>query len=91
MLFRSHYPYADEWYRMADEEGFLIIDEVPAVGMMRSIANFLAAGKGEAVGFFDGCADIPLLQKNHLNAITEMITRDKNHPSVIAWMQCLLR
>ena len=81
----SHYPYADEWYRMADEEGFLIIDEVPAVGMMRSIANFLTAGRGEAKGFFAACPDAEELGKNHLAAIEEVIARDKNHPSVIAW------
>ena len=81
----SHYPYSDEWYRMADEEGFLIIDEVPAVGMMRSIANFLTAGRGEARGFFADCPDVQKLTENHKTALEEMIRRDKNHPSVIAW------
>lgn len=49
----SHYPYAEEIYQMADEEGFLIIDEVPAVGFMQSTANFLAAnqGNGRQQGF----------------------------------------
>ena len=42
----SHYPYAEEIYQMADEEGFLIIDEVPAVGFLQSTANFLAANQG---------------------------------------------
>ena len=81
----SHYPYADEWYRLADEEGFLIIDEVPAVGMMRSLVNFLDAGKGESRGFFGDCPDVKTLSENHLTALKEMIARDKNHPSVIAW------
>jgi beta-glucuronidase len=81
----SHYPYAEEWYRMADEEGFLIIDEVPGVGMMRSIANFLASGAGKSNGFFGDCPDVNLLLKNHNAAVEEMIKRDKNHPSVIAW------
>ncbi len=81
----SHYPYADEWYRMADQEGFLIIDEVPGVGLMRSFANFAAAGAGKSNGFFGDCPDVDLLQKNHRAAIEEMIRRDKNHPSVIAW------
>ena len=44
----SHYPYAEEIYQMADEEGFLIIDEVPAVGFMQSTANFLAANQATA-------------------------------------------
>ena len=81
----SHYPYSDEWYQLADEEGFLIIDEVPAVGMMRSIANFLTAGRGEARGFFADCPDVNQLSENHGNALSEMIMRDKNHPSVVAW------
>ena len=81
----SHYPYAEEWYQMADQEGFLIIDEVPGVGMMRSFANFAAAGAGKSNGFFGDCPDVALLQKNHRAALEEMIQRDKNHPSVIAW------
>jgi len=31
----SHYPYADEFYTMADREGIVIIDETPAVGMRK--------------------------------------------------------
>lgn len=80
----SHYPYAEEWYQMADEEGFLIIDEVPAVGMMRSLVNFAAAGSGKYTYFFEA-PTVPTLKKAHLQALEEMIARDKNHPSVIAW------
>lgn len=80
----SHYPYADEWYRMADEEGFLIIDEVPAVGMMRSTHNFVDAGTGKYTYFFE-TPTVPKLKKNHLQQVGEMIARDKNHPSVIAF------
>ena len=67
----SYYPYAEEWYRMADEEAFLIIDEVPGVGMMRSIANFLASGAGESNGFFGGCPDVNLLLSNHKAVVEE--------------------
>ena len=81
----SHYPYAEEWYQMADQEGFLIIDEAPGVGLMRSFANFAAAGAGKSNGFFGDCPDVELLQRNHRAAVEEMIRRDKNHPSVIAW------
>jgi len=80
----SHYPYAEEWYQFADEEGFLIIDEVPAVGMMRSTRNFADAGTGKFTRFFE-TPTVPNLLKNHLQAVEEMIVRDKNHPSVIAW------
>ena len=80
----SHYPYAEEWYQFADEEGFLIIDEVPAVGMMRSTRNFVAAGSGNYTYFFEALT-VPELLKSHIADTEEMITRDKNHPSVIAW------
>lgn len=82
----SHYPYAEELYQMADKEGFLIIDEVPAVGFMESTMNFLAAnqGTGKKVGYFEKDTTPQLLQ-NHKDALTDMITRDKNHASVIAW------
>ena len=82
----SHYPYAEELYQMADEEGFLIIDEVPAVGFMESTMNFLAAnqGNGKKVGWFEK-ETTPQLLANHKDALTDMIGRDKNHASVIAW------
>nr|WP_305182548.1 beta-glucuronidase [uncultured Schaedlerella sp.] len=80
----SHYPYAEEWYQMADEEGFLVIDEVPAVGMMRSLYNFADAGTGKFTYFFEALT-IPELKKNHMKQIEEMIMRDKNHPSVFAF------
>ena len=82
----SHYPYAEELYQMADEEGFLIIDEVPAVGFMESTVNFLAAnqGNGKKVGWFEK-ETTPQLLENHKAALSDMINRDKNHASVIAW------
>lgn len=80
----SHYPYAEEWYQYADRYGFLIIDEVPAVGLVRSTHNFIQAINGHFTRFFQQ-STIPTLKKVHENEISEMIRRDKNHPSVIAW------
>lgn len=80
----SHYPYSEEIYQMADREGFLIIDEVPAVGLFESLMNFAEASTGKQTAFFEK-ETTPQLLKNHLRAVEEMITRDKNHPSVIAW------
>lgn len=80
----SHYPYSEGIYQMADREGFLIIDEVPAVGMFQSLMNFMEASTGKQTAFFEK-ETTPVLLKAHLRAIEEMITRDKNHPSVIAW------
>ena len=36
----AHYPYSEEMMRLSDRMGFLVIDEVPAVGLF---ANFTAA------------------------------------------------
>ena len=80
----SHYPYSEEIYQMADREGFLIIDEVPAVGMFQSLMNFMEASTGKQTAFFEK-ETTPVLLKAYLRAIEEMIRRDKNHPSVIAW------
>ena len=80
----AHYPYSEEIYQMADREGFLIIDEVAAVGMFESLMNFMEASTGKKTAFFEKEAT-PVLLMAHKRAIEEMITRDKNHPSVIAW------
>ena len=63
----SHYPYADEFYEMADRYGIAIIDEAPAVG------------QGKAQYFSQQALD------HHKQVVTEMIRRDRNHPSVVMW------
>lgn len=80
----SHYPYSEEIYQMADAEGFLIIDEVQAVGCFPSMMNFVDAVGGKKTAFF-AKDTTPKLLEHHKNSIEEMIRRDKNHPSVIAW------
>lgn len=60
----SHYPYADEIMDQADEQGIVVIDECPAVGLQSFTTS--------------------LLQK-HQNVVRELIHRDKNRPSVVAW------
>jgi beta-glucuronidase len=69
---------------MADREGFLVIDEIAAVGMMTSTLNFMDAASGKPTAFFQQ-ETIPQLLQNHLIAIEELICRDKNHACVIAW------
>lgn len=80
----SHYPYSEEIYQMADREGFLIIDEVSAVGLFASMMNFMEASTGKNTAFFEK-ETTPILLKAHLKALEEMIARDKNHPCVVAW------
>lgn len=80
----SHYPYSEEIYQQADREGFLVIDEVPAVGLFESLMNFMDATSGKRTAFFEKDTT-PILLKAHKKALEEMITRDKNHPCVFAW------
>jgi beta-glucuronidase len=63
----THYPYSEQMLDLADELGFLVIDETPAVGLY----------------FRDGGLErrTALCQQY----LQEMISRDKNHPSVILW------
>lgn len=83
----AHYPYSEEVYQLADREGILVIDETPAVGLMASTINFFDATQGPQTHFFER-ETTPQLLKNHLDALEDLITRDKNHACVIAW--CLL-
>lgn len=81
----SHYPYAEEELYEADREGFFVIDEVAAVGMLISTTNFDAATKqSTTVTIFD----MPGIERTlevHKQALRELIERDKNHASVCAW------
>jgi beta-glucuronidase len=63
----SHYPYAEEFYHMADRYGIAIIGEAPAVGL----------GNNQFVS--------QVTLDHHKQVITEMINRDRNHPSVLMW------
>ena len=80
----SHYPYSEEFYQMADREGFLVIDEVAAVGMYETAMNPSEASTGQSHMFFDRDS-IPQLLENHLKTLEELIQRDKNYACVFAW------
>ena len=77
----SHYPYAEEVLDYADRQGVLVIAEAPAVGLHLSLGDMGDPGARtfgpDAVGERAAAA--------HLAAVRELISRDRNHPSVIAW------
>ena len=82
----SHYPYSEEIYQLADREGFLVIDELPAVGMLVSTRNAVDAATGAKVEpFFEKEIVQTVTIERHLSQLGEMITRDKNHACVVAW------
>ena len=65
----SHYPYSEEEMNLADRQGMLIIDEIPAVSMQ----------------FADGDEAIQTRLTTARRMLEELVARDKNHPSVILW------
>ncbi|MGL5415153.1 MAG: beta-glucuronidase [Clostridium sp.] len=77
----SHYPYSEELMRLADREGIVIIDEVPAVGLH---LNFMATNFGGDQPKRNTWKEIKTYEA-HEKVIEELIERDKNHPSVVMW------
>lgn len=68
----AHYPQAERWYELCDKYGIYVVDE----------ANI------ESHGLYYGersLAKKPLWEKAHVERMTRMVERDKNHPSVIIW------
>lgn len=77
----SHYPYAEEFMRMADRAGIVVIDEVPGVGLFNRFTVDVSKNensKGNTwsiIGSFE----------NHKQVIRELLERDKNHACVVMW------
>lgn len=72
----SHYPYSEEILNLADERGVVVIDEVAAVGM-RTWSSSMKVFSEERV---NGAS-----LQHHLETVTDLILRDRNHPSVVMW------
>lgn len=75
----SHYPYSEELMRLADREGFVVIDEVAAVGLH---LNFMAI---QSNGPKRSTWKEIKTHEAHREAIRELIGRDKNHACVVMW------
>ncbi|KQY47919.1 beta-glucuronidase [Cellulomonas sp. Root137] len=79
----AHYPYAEEVYDYADRTGIVVIDEVAAVGQNMGLAGGIFGGQNYTTFSPETVNDVS--QEAHKQAIRELITRDKNHPSVVLW------
>ena len=75
----SHYPYSEEMMDLADKNGIVVLDEMPAVGMNNLHSHF------EGKVFTEGRIDDRTLE-HHLQVMNELIDRDKNHPCVVMWV-----
>ncbi len=76
----SHYPYSEELIRLADREGFVVIDEVPAVGLHLNFGTMLGGG-GRSHKTWEELGT----KEHHADMIRELVARDKNHPCVVMW------
>lgn len=78
----SHYPYSEDVMDYADEQGILVIDETPAVGL-----NLVNGGifPGADMKTFSPDTISSVTQRVHTQVILDLIQRDKNHPCVIIW------
>ena len=76
----SHYPYSEELMRLADREGFVVIDETPAVGLHLNFGSMFGSG----VRLHKTWEELQT-KEHHAQVIRELIARDKNHPCVVMW------
>lgn len=81
----SHYPYSEEIMQMADKEGIVVIDEVAAVGMFDFSSVFDPGSTTNKKDFFAREFVHTQTKSAHINAVTELINRDKNNPCVVMW------
>lgn len=76
----AHYPYSEELMRLADREGFVVIDETPAVGVHLNFMATLFSGGARR----DTFKEIGTFE-HHQDVIRELVARDKNHACVVLW------
>ncbi|WP_030437445.1 beta-glucuronidase [Actinoplanes subtropicus] len=79
----SHYPYAEEVLDFADRHGIVVIDETAAVGLNLAIVSGLTGAPPRPTFSPETFGDET--RAAHARAVTELIARDKNHPSVVMW------
>ena len=69
----SHYPQQEFWYEMCDKYGLYLVDEADIE------SHGIGYDKDVTLG------DKPEWTAAHLDRMSRMVERDKNHPSVIIW------
>lgn len=82
----SHYPYSEEMMRLCDEEGIVVIDETPAVGVHLNFGGGADFKNGKKIETFDAPEEGGIRTfEHHKEVIRDMIARDKNHACVVMW------
>ena len=78
----SHYPYSEHIMDYADRHGIVVIDETPAVGL--NIALNAGSDGEEGLTFTEDGINNET-REAHAQSIRELVSRDKNHASVVMW------
>jgi beta-glucuronidase len=79
----SHYPYAEAVLDYADRQGIVVIDETAAVGLNVNLSVDDPDARGSTTFSPERVND--QTREVHVQAIRELVARDKNHPSVVLW------
>lgn len=79
----SHYPYAEEVLDHADRHGVVVIDETAAVGLNLGVSGGILGGDTRPTFSPETIGEAT--RRTHLQALRELVARDKNHPSVVLW------
>lgn len=77
----SHYPYSEEMMRLADREGFVVIDETTAVGLMHNFGFNLLQDEKSKINTWQKYTT----HQAHQQVIRELIKCDKNYACVVMW------
>lgn len=76
----SHYPYSEEFLRLADREGIAVIGECPAVGLYRFDEQ-----ENPTTPIFTTDKAGAALRDHHHDTTRGMIERDRNHACILMW------
>lgn len=74
----SHYPNQSVWYKLCDEYGLYVIDEVNLE--THGLWSYGQQGEGDTLP-----GSKPEWTENVLDRANSMYQRDKNHPSILMW------
>ena len=82
----SHYPSSEEMMQLCDEEGIVVIDEVPAVGVHLNFGGGANFKNGKKVETFDPVEEGGIRTfEHHKEVIRDVISRDRNRACVVMW------